>query len=564
MEGNDRKDEKKYSIDTTREILEAKKKASKGRGLTFRPYVEDIRTRLAILEEKRAKIKQPADERLYQRLRSMGKWTARERMEALFDKGFFNEMSIWAESQVKEMGMDKYRTPAEGVVCGFGEVDGRPVCAYATDYTVLAGATGEGHSGKIRNIYRMAVEMRVPIIHLIDSAGARLQEAAPMLRFGIEMMYFQSIYSGVIPQIAIICGGCAAGQAYIPLMTDFVIMTRNAANMWLGGPRATAAVTTAEDITDEAIGSADYHMKYTGQCHFVVDDDREAIELTKKLLSYLPSCNDEKAPSVEPTDDPHRQEEKLLDILPKDPRRSYDMHEIIQLIVDNGEFLEVQKDFAINAIVGFCRFDGHVCGIAAGNPAHISGSMEPDSCDKYTRFISLCDCFNIPLVYLIDMPALLVGDYWERKGVVRHGTKLLQTTLSATVPRIGILVRKSYGGTVPIFSFKPYSIDYLYAWPTGELCPMGPDAAIAIIYDRQLKSFPTPEEGLAFSEAKKKEYFDMYVDPFVTATNMRLDFFDDIIDPRRTREMIINTLKIARRKIPLIPIPKRKHANRPG
>ena len=555
------KEEKRYSVDTTKEIIEEKKKAAKGKGITFRPYVEDIRTRLAKVEEKRANIRQPASEKLYLRLRKMGKMTARERVEALFDEGTFNEMSTFAESQVKEMGMDKYATPADGVICGFGEVDGRPVCAYATDYMVLAGSSGEGHTIKIKNITRMAGEMGVPIVALIDSAGARLNEAQPCFRPYAEIFWLQSIYSGVVPQISIVCGGCAAGQAYSPLLTDFIIMTRNAASMWLGGPRATAATTTAEDISE--IGGADYHMRYSGSCHFAVDDDREAIEVTKELLSYLPSNCREMPPALEPTDDPCRQEEKLLDILPKDPRRSYDMHEIVQLVVDNGKFLEVQKDYAKNAIVGFCRFNGQVCGVVAGNPAYIAGCMEPDSCDKYTRFITFCDCFNIPLVYLVDMPALLVGDEWERKGVIRHGTKLLHTTCTTTVARVTVVVRKAYGGTTPIFCAKPFSTDFVYVWPAGEMCPMGADGAVAIIYDREVKSLPTSEERLAFAEAKKKEYFDMYVDPLATGANMRYDLFDDIIDPRRTREVIINALKLAKNKMPLVPIPQRKHSNRP-
>jgi acetyl-CoA carboxylase carboxyltransferase component len=558
---DEKKEEKRYSIDTTREVIEEKKKAAKGRGITFRPYIEDMRTRLAKVEAKKAKIKEPASEKLLKKLRSIGKWTARERIESFFDKDTFQEMSVFAESQIKDMGMDKYATPADGVVCGYGEVNGRIVCAYATDYTVLAGSTGEGHAIKIKNISRLAGEMKAPIVAFIDSAGARLNEAQPCLRAYCEIFWLQSIYSGVIPQISIICGGCAAGQAYSPLLTDFVIMTRNAASMWLGGPRATAAITTAEDIS--GIGGAEYHMKYCGQCHFAVDDDKEALEVAKKLLSYLPSNCHENPPSIDPTDNPHRQEERLLDILPADPRRSYDMHEIIELIVDNGEFLEVQKDYAKNAIAGFCRFDGYSCGLLAGNPAYIAGCMEPDSCDKYTRFITFCDCFNIPLIFLLDMPALLVGDEWERRGAIRHGTKLLHTTCTTTVPRVSVLVRKSYGGTTPIFCAKPFSTDFVYVWPTGELCPMGADGAVAIIYDSQVKALPTSEERLAFAEKKKKEYFDLYVDPLQTGTNMRYDLFDDIIDPRCTREVIINALKLSRNKTPLVPLPKKKHGNRP-
>lgn len=554
-------DDKGYSIDTVKEVIQEKKRMAKGQGITFRPYVEDLSSRLAKVEEKKAKLKEPADERLYQRLRSMGKWTARERIGALFDEGTFTEIGIFAESQIKGMGMEKYSTPADGVVCGFGKVDGRPVCAYATDYTVLAGSSGEGHMIKIKNITRMAGEMRVPLVGFIDSSGARLHEAQPCVRPYTETFWLQSLFSGVVPQIAVVCGGCAAGQAYSPLLTDFIIMTRNTANMWLGGPRATAAVTTAEDVSQ--VGSADYHMKYSGSCHFVAEDDRDAIEILKKLLSYLPSNNEEQPPQVVSTDDPHRREEQLLSVLPRDPRRSYDMHEIIFLIVDNGEFFEVQKGFAKNAIVGFCRFDGKVCGIAAGNPAYLAGSMEPDSCDKYARFITFCDCFNIPLVYLVDTPAILVGDEWERRGAIRHGAKLLHITCTTTVPRVTVVVRKSYGGTTPIFCAKPYSTDVVYAWPTAEVCPMGPDGAVAIMYDQEIKSLPTSNERLAFAEAKKKEYFDLYVDPLVVATNMRYDLFDDIIDPRRTREAIINALTLLRDKRPLVPLPGKKRGNPP-
>ena len=549
-----------YSINTTKDTLAKKKAQAKGKGLSFRPYVEDVRTRLAKVQAEKERIRKPASEKLYKRQRAKNKLTAREKLESLFDEGTFTELSMFAESQLTQLGMDKYKTHADGIITGFGEVEGRSVCAYATDYAVLAGSTGEGHSIKVRNITRMAGEMRVPIVTFLDSAGARLQEAIQSLRYMVDGFYMQSVYSGVVPQISVVCGGCAAGQAYGPLMTDFIIMTRDNANMWLGGPRATAAVTGVEDISD--IGGADYHMKHTGECHFAVDNDPAAIEKVKELLRYLPLNNKDKVPFKEPADDPLRQEEKLLDILPKDPRRSYDMHDVIKMIVDDGEYLEVQDGFAKNGIVCFARFNGQVCGIVAGNPSYLSGCMEPDCTDKFTRFISFCDCFNIPLIFLVDMPALLVGDYWERKGIIRHGTKLLQTTLTTTVPRITILVRKSYGGAVPIFTMKPYSTDYVYVWPTAEHCPMGADSAVAIIYNRQIAELP-PEEQLAFSEEKKREYFKIHIDPLETGKNMRLDLFDDIIDPRQTREIIIKTLKIAKNKVPLVPIPERKHANRP-
>ncbi|MBN2568507.1 MAG: acyl-CoA carboxylase subunit beta [Deltaproteobacteria bacterium] len=564
MSKEDTKKEK-WSIDTTKEIIDAKKKKSKdkkGRGITFRPYVEDLKTRVSIVEAKREKIFRMGSEKLLAKQRERGKLTARERIALFFDEGTFVEHGIFGESQVKGMGMDEYYTPTDGVICGFGEVNGRRVCAYATDYSVLAGSSGEGHQIKVAEITKLATAARVPIVGFIDSSGARLHEAAPCLRGYYDTFWLQSNYSGVIPQITIICGGCAAGQAYSPVLTDFVIMTKSkGTNMWLGGPRATAALTR-EDITE--IGGAEYHMEYSGSCHYAAEDDREAIEVTKKILSFCPSSCEEKPPHIPSTDNPVRQEEKLLDILPEDPRRTYDMHEVIRLIVDDGDFLEIMDGYARSAIVGFCRFDGYPCGIYAGNPAYLAGCLEPDACDKVTRFITFCDCFNIPMIYFVDTPAITVGDDWERMGVIRHATKLLHTTNSATIPRVCILVRKAYGGTLPIFCARPHAADFVYVWPTAEYAPMGADGAVAIIYDRKIRELPTSEERLEFAETKKKEYFDEYVDPIKTAANLRWNFFDDIIDPRRTRQVIINALKMGKTiKDRVVPRPLRKQGNRP-
>mgnify|MGYP001055602516 CR=1 FL=1 len=557
------KEQKKYEIETIKEIAEAKKKAAKGRGITFKPYVDDVKTRTAMVEEKRQKIiTVPASEKLLAKLRSRNKLTARERLNLFFDEGTFVEEDMFIESQIKAFGMGERYTPADGVVGGFGKVDGRLICAYATDYSVLAGASGEGHMMKISKITRRACDMRVPIVGFLDSAGVRLQEAQPSAVAYGELYYLQSQFSGVVPQIMIICGGVAAGQAYSPLLTDIIIMTRTGGDMWIGGPRAAAGVTGGvEDIT--GIGGADYHMKYTGQCHLAVDDDEEAIKACKRVLSYLPSNCDEMPPDIPPTDDPYRREERLLEILPKDPRRSYDAHEIVDLIADKGSFMEFQDEYAKQVIIGFGRFDGHVAGIYAGNPAYLAGCFEPDSCDKLVRHFTFCDCFNIPIIYLVDNPALIVGDEWERKGLIRHGTKLLHTTNTLTVPRISILVRKVYGGTMAFFSSRGKVADFVYAWPTAELCPMGPDGAVSIIYDREIKSLPTSEERLAFAEEKKKEYFHTYVDPIEVAKNARISQFDDIIDPRRTRETIINALKLCKTKKDWHTPPGRKHTNRP-
>jgi acetyl-CoA carboxylase carboxyltransferase component len=525
----------------------------------FRPYVEPLRQRLEKVEQAREKARGAGSEELLRKHRAAGKLTARERIDGLFDPGTFREHGAFARSQVP--GMEGRHTPADGVVCGFGQVDGRDVCAYATDYTVLAGSSGEGHQTKIAGITKLAAAARVPIVGLLDSSGARLQEAAPCLRPYYETFWLQSAYSGVIPQISVILGGCAAGQAYSPLLTDFVIMARTpGTQMWLGGPRATAALT-GEDLTE--VGTADYHMRHSGSCHFAVDDDAAALRTVRELLGYLPSSWQAALPDRAPVDPIDRREEKLLDVLPEDPRRTYDMHRVIELIVDDGRFLEVMSGYAKSAIVGFCRFGGRVTGVYAGNPATIAGCLEPDSSDKVTRFITFCDAFGIPLVYLVDTPAITVGDEWERKGVIRHATKLLHTTNCATVPRICIVVRKAYGGTLPIFCAKPQSADFVYVWPTAEYAPMGADGAVAIMHGRQLAEMP-PDERDSFAEAKKREYFERYVDPLEMAKNMRWDLFDDIIDPRCTRQTIVRALGLARNaRERVAPLPARKHGNRP-
>ncbi|HUJ57560.1 MAG TPA: acyl-CoA carboxylase subunit beta [Kofleriaceae bacterium] len=527
----------------------------------FRSYIEPMRPRLDKVLARRAEIVKPGSEKLLAKQRARGCMTARERIAAFFDPGTFVEHGMFGESQIRGTGMEDYATPADGVVCGFGLVAGRRACAYATDYTVLAGSSGEGHQTKIANVLKLAAAARVPVVGFLDSSGARLHEAAPCLRAYYETFWLQSNYSGVIPQISVIMGGCAAGQAYSPLLTDFVIMTRTpGTNMWLGGPRATAALT-GEDLSE--IGSAEYHMKYSGSCHFVAEDDAHAIAIAKHVLSYLPANCDDAAPYVAPADDPRRREEALLDALPADPRRTYDVHGVIEAIVDDRAFLEVMAGWAKSAVVGFARFDGHPVGIYAGNPAYLAGCLEPDSCDKVARFITFCDCFNLALVYLVDTPAITVGDEWERRGVIRHATKLLHTTNCATVPRVCILLRKAYGGTLPIFCAKPQAADFVYVWPTGEYAPMGADGAVAIMHDRKLKELP-PDERAELADAKKREYFAEYVDPLRTATNLRWDFFDDIIDPRRTRETIIAALSLGRTiKQRVTPRPARKQGNRP-
>jgi len=519
----------------------------------FVSYDDSIVDRIRKVEERRAEILRMGGEDAIERQHAKGSLTARERMDLLFDDGTFTEHFTFVESK----NITDRPTPADGVITGFGKVDGRPVVAYATDATLFSGACGEAGMRKIVAMYKLAGDMKVPVIAFIDSAGARLNEAMAATPPFVQSFFYQSIYSGTIPQITVVCGLCAAGQAYGPLLADFIIFTRHGGKMWLAGPRATAEMS-ASDI--EAYGGADFHMRYSGSCDLIAEDDKDSIRLIKIILSYIPTNWKEKPPIIERKIGAERIGDEILDVVPSDARKPLDMYKIISLIVDDGKFLEIREDFGKSVITCFCRFNGQACGIIASNPKELGGALEPDSSDKFTRFLMFCDCFNLPVITLVDCPAFIVGGDWEKKGVIRHGVKVITAFARATVPKIGVIIRKSYGGSTVVWGSKPNGADFVYAWPSAEVSPMGPDAAIAIIYNRQLKEIKDRKERLAFAEQKKREYFEKNIDVMKVASEMRWNVIDEVIDPRDTRIKIIQALELAKTKS-IDWLPDSKHAN---
>ncbi len=491
---------------------------------------------------------------------SRGKMTARERIDRFYDKGTFVELGMFVTSQIKDFEMKDRRTPADGVIIGYGDVNGRKVCTYSTDFTILAGSAGESHSRKIANIIELAGRMQVPVVGMLDSAGARLHEASALSRPFNAIFLNQSKYSGSIPQIQILMGPCAAGQGYSPMLSDFLIMTRGRSWMWLGGPRLTRAATS-EDISDEDIGGADFHMQLSGQCDIVASDDEEALGKAKMLLSYCPQ-NWREAPEISPNDDPwDRADEELRYILPDDRRETYDMHEIIERIVDKATFFELKDEYAKNIITGFCRLGGRVVGIVGNNPEELAGVLENDSSDKYMRFMTFCDAFNIPILTIMDTPAFVLGRDWEAKGILRHGAKLLYGYATATVPKISLIVRRAYGGGNVVMGSKTMEADFSFVWPTAEISIMGPQSAAAIIWSKELEKYKDPKEYERVMREKMQEYHNAYIDPFFLAKNLRYDFIDDIIDPKETRPILIKAFEMAATK--RVSMPEKKHGNPP-
>jgi acetyl-CoA carboxylase carboxyltransferase component len=512
------------------------------------------------LKERKAKILEMGGPELVAKQHSKGKMTARERIDYFFDPGTFTELGMFVRSQIKDFEMKDRPTPADGVVIGHGKVNGRDVCCYATDFTILAGSAGESHAKKIANIIELAGRLQIPVVGMLDSAGARLHEGTALSRPFNTIFINQSIYSGVIPQIQILMGPCAAGQGYSPMLSDFLIMVRNTSWMWLGGPRLTQAAVR-EDISDAEIGSAEFNMKYSGQCDIIAENDRDALDKAKKLLSYLPQNWREEPPSIPCDDPPDRREESLLDVLPEDRRFTYDMHEIIERVVDKGSFFEIKEGFAPNIITGFCRLAGRTIGLIANNPDELGGVLENNSSDKYYRFMTFCDAFNIPILTFVDTPAFVVGKEWEEYGILRHGAKLLYAYSCASVPKISLIVRRAYGGGNVVMGSKTLGADFSFVWPTAEISIMGPEQAAAIIWSKELEKAKDSEEYARLLEEKRREYHEKYINPFTLAENYRYDFIDDIIDPRDTRPVLIRAFEVARKK--KVFLPERKHGNPP-
>jgi acetyl-CoA carboxylase carboxyltransferase component len=506
------------------------------------------------LHERREHAKFGGGEEKIAKQHAAGKLTARERIDLLVDPGTFVELGIHAGPHFAQRAMDGKDAPADGVITGWGDVDGRPVAIAAYDFTVMAGSMGMTGEIKVGRLRELALQKRIPLVWLLDSAGARIQEAAGSLFAGSGHLFREEVtMSGVVPLVAGMLGPCAAGTAYIPGLSDFVPMVVGQGAMALAGPHLTKAVT-GEDISMEDLGGAKVHCRKSGVGDLEVSDDAECIEAIKTYLSFFPA-NCEQRPPVRETDDPDdRMSEKLLDIVPESNRHPYDMYEVIQEIVDDGEIFDIKPKFAKTIITCLARFGGMPVGIVANQPKHLGGILENDSADKAARFVNLCDAFSIPLVFLQDVPGFMVGSKVEHAGIIRHGAKMLYAVSRATVPKITVVVRKAYGAGYYVMNGKAYEPDLIVAWPSAEISVMGAEGAVNIIGRSAIEASDDPEATREAMLDAVREQIDVYI----AAKNAMID---DVIDPRETRPTIIRGLRMARDK--RVDRPWRKHGVMP-
>ena len=473
-----------------------------------------------------------------------GKYTARERIAMLLDEGSFEEFDMFVQHRCTNFGIEKTKFLGDGIVTGYGTIDGRLVYIFAQDFTVFGGALSES----------LAMKMGAPVIGLNDSGGARIQEGVNALAGYAEIFQRNILASGVVPQISGIFGPCAGGAVYSPALTDFNIMTRGTSYMFLTGPKVVKTVT-GEDVTQEQLGGASVHTTKSGVAHFAVDTEEEGLQLIRKLLSFLPQNNLEETPLIECKDPIDRLDDVLNDIIPDNANQSYDMYEVIGTIVDNNEFLEVHADYAKNIIVGFARFNGQSVGIVANQPKVMAGCLDSNASRKAGRFVRFCDAFNIPLVTLVDVPGFLPGTGQEYNGVILHGAKLLYAYGEATVPKITVTLRKSYGGAYCVMSSKHLRGDMNYAWPTAEIAVMGPSGAVEVIFAKEVAASEDPAKATAEKEA---EYKKAFANPYNAA---QYGYIDDVIEPRNTRFRIIRALQQLQTK--KLSNPAKKHDNLP-
>jgi propionyl-CoA carboxylase beta subunit len=483
-----------------------------------------------------------------------GKLTARERIDLLFDAGSFQEVDKLVTHRCRDFGMEDQIVPGDGVVAGHGRIDGRPVYAFAQDFTVFGGSLSETNAAKIVKIMDLALKMGAPVVGLNDSGGARIQEGVLSLGGYADIFLRNTLASGVVPQISAIMGPCAGGAVYSPAITDFNIMVEGTSYMFVTGPDVIRTVTH-EDVTKEQLGGAHTHNEISGVAHFAVPDDRECLRLIRDLLSYLPSNNIDEAPR-RPTADPANREDESLDrLVPESPNQPYDMHDLVHAIADDGEFLEVHQHFARNLIVGFAHLGGRSVGIVANQPAHLAGTLDIDASVKGARFVRFCDAFSIPLVTFEDVPGFLPGTRQEYGGIIRHGAKLLYAFAEATVPKLTVITRKAYGGAYCVMASKHIRTDVNFAWPSAEIAVMGPEGAVNVLYRRELEAAEDPAAQRALRVAEFREKF---ANPYIAASR---GFVDAVIRPRETRPRLIAALATLATKRDRTP-PK-KHGNIP-
>ncbi len=510
-----------------------------------------MRKQLARLSELEEEAKRGGGQKAIDKQHAQGKLTARERLDLLFDKGTFVEINMLAQHQCHDFGLEKIKPWGDGIITGYGKVNGRLVFAYAHDATILAGAGGHTHAAKISHIMRMAGKSRAPIVGLIDSAGGRIQEGSGTLS---QIFYENIVLSGVVPQISAIMGNCSGGAVYSPALTDFIFMVKGTSQMFITGARIIKEVT-GEEISLEDLGGAKAHSEISGVCDIVARNDEECLQTIRKLLGFLPSSYIEKPPVVDTGDDPNRCDESLLEIVPESPKGAYDMRAIITRIVDNGDFLEVKKAFARNIITSFARLGGYSVGIVANQPQVLAGSLDCDAADKATRFYRFCDCFNIPIICLVDAPGYLPGVKEEYKGVIRHGAKMLYGYTEADVPKVSVVIRKAYGGSYVAMGSKTQGADIAFAWPSAEIAVMGAEGAVRILYRKEIEAAENKEEVI---RQKTEEYREKFSTPYYAASRQMIDA---LIRPQETRPQLIKALKALQNKHEKKPT--KKHGNMP-
>ncbi|MBW3551963.1 MAG: acyl-CoA carboxylase subunit beta [Gemmatimonadetes bacterium] len=513
-----------------------------------------MREKLKELEERRRESELGGGPERVKKQHDRGKLSARERLDLLLDEASFVEMDRFVTHRSSGFGLEKKKYLGDGVVTGYGTVKGRPVYVFSQDFTIFGGSLSETHAEKIVKIMDLALESGVPVIGLNDSGGARIQEGVVSLGGYADIFLRNTLSSGVIPQISAILGPCAGGAVYSPAITDFVYMVRGTSYMFVTGPNVVKTVTH-EDIDMEGLGGADVHASVSGVAHFAVDSEMECLEGIRRLFDFLPQNNREDPPTRETTDPFDRQDEELLDVIPDEPSRPYDIHDVIRRVVDDGEFYEVHGDYARNIVVGFAHVGGRSVGIVANQPAVLAGVLDINSSDKGARFVRLCDAFNIPLVVFEDVPGFLPGVAQEHGGIIRHGAKLLYAFCEATVPRITIITRKAYGGAYDVMNSKHIRGDLNLAWPTAEIAVMGPKGAVEILFRKEIGEAEDPE---AAAKAREAEYRERFAHPYIAAAR---GYIDDVIDPRETRPRLISGLDMLANKRDVNP-PK-KHGNIP-
>ncbi|WP_226673079.1 acyl-CoA carboxylase subunit beta [Rossellomorea aquimaris] len=513
----------------------------------------DIYEKINELYDRRREVELGGGDKKIDKQHEKGKLTARERIDLLVDPGSFVELNPFIEHRCSDFGLDGMQGPGDGVVTGYGKVNGKPIYLFSQDFTVFGGALGEMHAKKISHVMDLAVKNGAPFIGLNDSGGARIQEGVVSLDGYGHIFYRNAVYSGVIPQISVIMGPCAGGAVYSPAITDFVFMVDDTSQMFITGPKVIETVT-GEKISSEDLGGAKVHNSISGNAHFRGKTEEEVLQEVRRLLTYLPQNNEEKPPRLEVSEEEDYRA-NLTDLIPFDAIRPYDVRTVINEIVDEGSFMEVQKEFAKNIVVGLARIKGEVVGLVCNQPKFMAGGLDIDSSDKAARFIRFCDSFNIPLITFEDVTGFFPGIKQEHGGIIRHGAKILYAYSEATVPKMTVILRKAYGGAYVALNSKSIGADLVFAWPNAEIAVMGPQGAANIIFAREIAASENPEE---LREQKIEEYREKFANPYVAASR---GMVDDVIDPRETRIKLIQGLEMMRNKRE--ERPKKKHGNIP-